>query len=196
MPAAQLPGGRADPAVALRAAFPESPLDEYEFGGETTLILAAERLPEAAALLKRGADLTYNYLSDISAVDYAPVAGEPGFAALADAAEVRPARFGVCYHLLSMPYARRLRLKVYVEEGESIPTLTTLWPAANWLEREIMDMMGIDFEGHPDKRRLLMPEDWQGHPHRRDYPLGYETVQFSFNAEDVQRHKPFARSNT
>ena len=57
-----------------------------------------------------------------------------------------------------------------------------------------MDMMGIDFAGHPDKRRLLMPEDWQGHPHRRDYPLGYETVQFSFNAEDVQRHKPFARS--
>ncbi len=196
MPAAQLPGGRADPAAALRAAFPESPLGEYEFGGETTLILAAERLPEAAALLKRGADLTYNYLSDISAVDYAPVAGEPGFAALADAAEERPARFAVCYHLLSMPYARRLRLKIYVEEGESIPTLTPLWPAANWLEREIMDMMGIDFAGHPDKRRLLMPEDWQGHPHRRDYPLGYETVQFSFNAEDVQRHKPFARSNT
>ena len=101
-----------DPAAALRAAFPESPLGEYEFGGETTLILAAERLPEAAALLKRSAGLTYNYLSDISAVDYAPVAGEPSFSALADAAEERPARFAVCYHLLSMPHARRLRLKV------------------------------------------------------------------------------------
>lgn len=196
MAAAQLPEGTHDPAAALRAEFPELVLAEHEFRGEKTLILAAADWPAVAAFLKRGAGLHYNYLSDISAVDYAPVAEEPGFSAFADlaeAAEERPARFAVCYHLLSMPYARRLRVKVYVEEGESIPTLTNLWPAANWLEREIMDMMGIDFAGHPDKRRLLMPDDWQGHPHRRDYPLGYETVQFSFNAEDVQRHKPFAR---
>ncbi len=185
-----------EPASALRAALPAALLDESEFRGETTLTLATNALPAAAAILKRGDGLRYHYLSDISAVDYAPVAGEPGFAALEDSAEKRPARFGVCYHLLSMPYARRLRLKVYVEEDESIPTLTTLWPAANWLEREIMDLMGIDFAGHPDKRRLLMPEDWQGHPHRRDTPLGYETVQFSFNAEDIQRHKPFARRET
>lgn len=194
--AAQLPAGPHDPAAALRAALPELALGEHAFRGETTLILPAADLPAAAAFLKSAAGLNYNYLSDISAVDYAPVAGEPGFAAFSEleqAAAERPARFAVSYHLLSMLHARRLRLKVYVEEGESIPTLTTLWPAANWLEREIMDMMGIDFAGHPDKRRLLMPEDWQGHPHRRDYPLGYETVQFSFNAEDVQRHKPLAR---
>jgi NADH-quinone oxidoreductase subunit C len=61
------------------------------------------------------------------------------------------------------------------------------------LEREIFDMMGISFEGHPDMRRLLMPEDWDGHPHRRDYPLGYEQVQFSFNAEEIMKHKPFAK---
>jgi len=197
--AAQLPEGHHDPAAALRAEFPELSLAEHEFRGELTLIIAAADLPAVAAFLKRGAGLNYNYLSDISAVDYAPVAEEPGYTAFADLAEAaaeRPARFAVCYHLLSMPNARRLRLKVYVEEGESIPTLTNLWPAANWLEREIMDMMGIDFAGHPDRRRLLMPEDWQGHPHRRDYPLGYETVQFSFNAEDVQRHKPFARRET
>lgn len=197
--AAQLPEGPHDPAAALRAAFPDLEVGEHEFRGEATLIVAAADLPQVAAFLKRSAGMNYNYLSDISAVDYAPMAGEPGFAAFADlaeAAEERPARFAVCYHLLSMLHARRLRLKVYVEEGESIATLTTLWPAANWLEREIMDMMGIDFEGHPDKRRLLMPEDWQGHPHRRDYPLGYETVQFSFNAEDVQRHKPLARRDS
>ena len=92
-----------------------------------------------------------------------------------------------------MLFMRRLRLKVYVQEDDPrVPTVTTVWPAANWLEREIMDLMGITFAGHPDPRRLLMPEDWDGHPHRRDYPLGKETVAFSFNADEINKHKPFA----
>jgi NADH-quinone oxidoreductase subunit C len=93
-----------------------------------------------------------------------------------------------------MLYNRRLRVKVFVpEEAPEVPTLTSVWPGANWPEREIYDMMGIKFLGHPDPRRLLMPADWQGHPHRRDYPLGYEQVQFSFNAEAIMKQKPFAK---
>jgi len=74
-----------------------------------------------------------------------------------------------------------------------VPTSVDLWVGADWLEREIADMMGIRFDGHPDPRRLLMPDDWDGHPHRRDYPLGYETIQFSFNADEISEHKPFAK---
>ena len=86
-------------------------------------------------------------------------------------------------------------------ESSSIPfevldllaMLTGVYPAANWFEREAYDLMGIIFEGHPDLRRLLMPDDWDGHPLRKDYPLGYETVQFSFNFDDVDQFKPYAR---
>ena len=93
-----------------------------------------------------------------------------------------------------MLYNRRLRIKAFADEADPrLPTGTTVFPAANWLEREIADMMGIAFEEHPDPRRLLMPEDWHGHPHRRDYPLGKETVAFSFNVEDIHAHKPFAK---
>ena len=92
-----------------------------------------------------------------------------------------------------MLYNRRLRVKVFAADGDPmLPTATLVYPAANWLEREIADMMGIVFEGHPDQRRLLMPEDWHGHPHRRDYPLGKETVAFSFNEAEINKHKPYA----
>ena len=92
-----------------------------------------------------------------------------------------------------MLYNRRLRIKAFApEEDPRLPTATVVWPAADWLEREIADMMGIAFEGHHDQRRLLMPDDWHGHPHRRDYPLGKETVAFSFNVDEIHQHKPFA----
>jgi NADH-quinone oxidoreductase subunit C len=92
-----------------------------------------------------------------------------------------------------MLYNRRLRIKVFaMEEDPVVPTIIGVWPAANWLEREIADLMGIRFEGHPDPRRLLMPDDWDGHPLRRDYPMGKERVQFSFNAEEILSHKPLA----
>jgi NADH-quinone oxidoreductase subunit C len=126
--------------------------------------------------------LIYNFLSDISPVDYYPDADRPG-------------RFAVSYHIYSMLYNRRLRVKAYLQEDEPvISTVSDIWPAANWLEREAYDMMGITFEGHPYLKRILMPEDWDGHPHRRDYPLGYETIQFSFNAEEIQKHKPLAKA--
>lgn len=171
-----------DPVETIRANLPDVLEQVHTFRNETTLMVKPEDIVRVAHFLRDTPGLVYNYLSDISAVDYYPES------------YTRPARFAVSYHLLSMLYNRRIRVKVYVEEDEPVvPTLTTVWPAANWLEREIFDMMGIDFEGHPDRRRLLMPDDWDGHPHRRDYPLGYETVMFSFNVEDISQHKPYAK---
>ncbi|MBC6934702.1 MAG: NADH-quinone oxidoreductase subunit C [Chloroflexi bacterium] len=174
-----------DPAAAVRTALPDVLLDTVEFRGETTLVVARERIVEVATVVRDTPGLVYNFLSDISAVDYWEPYGGWG---------ERPERFAVSYHLLSMLYKRRLRLKVYVpEDNPVVPTIIGIWPAANWLEREIHDLMGIYFDGHPDQRRLMLPDDWQGHPHRRDYPLGYETIMFSFNADEIMKHKPFAK---
>ena len=170
-----------DPLETLRSAHPELIQDTKLFRGETTIFVAPADVVAAARFLRDTRGLLYNYLSDISAVDYYPE-------------YTRPGRFGVSYHLYSMLYNRRIRLKVFVQEDEPIvPTMTVVWPAAEWLEREIYDMMGIEFEGHPDMRRVLMPDDWNGHPHRRDYPLGYETVMFSFNYDQISKHKPYAK---
>ncbi len=170
-----------DPVEALKAAMPDVVQDVSMFKDETTLVVAPEVIVEVLRYLRDTPGLVYNFLSDISAVDYYPDYD-------------RPERFGVSYHLLSMLYNRRLRVKVYVaEEAPEVPTMTAVWPGANWLEREIFDMMGITFTGHPDMRRLLMPDDWDGHPHRRDYPLGYEQIQFSFNVEEILKHKPLAK---
>ncbi|MCY3945337.1 MAG: NADH-quinone oxidoreductase subunit C [Anaerolineaceae bacterium] len=170
-----------DAADALQAAMPDALLDSHSFRDETTLIVPPAQVVDVCRFLRDTPGLVFNFLSDISAVDYWPE-------------QDRPERFGICYHLLSMLYGRRLRVKIFVAEDEAeAPTMTSVWPGANWLEREIFDLMGICFSGHPDMRRVLMPADWDGHPQRRDYPLGYEQVQFSFNAEEIMKHKPFAR---
>src|SRR5450755_662377 len=141
-----------DPIAAAKDALPDSILDVHQFRNETTLIVKAADIVKVARFLRDNKGLIYNFLSDISSVDYYPDGSRPG-------------RFAVCYHLYSMIYNRRLRLKVYLQEDEpSVPTLTPVWAAANWLEREIFDMMGITFEGHPDMRRVLLPEDWEGYP--------------------------------
>jgi NADH-quinone oxidoreductase subunit C len=169
-----------DPVTALKQAMPDAVEDVREYGGDITIVVKPDHLQAVSQYLRDTSGLVYNFLSDVSAVDYYPDYNRPG-------------RFGVSYHILSLLYKRRLRVKVYLpEEAPSVATVTTIWPGANWLEREIADMMGIDFVGHPDLRRLLMPDDWQGHPHRRDYPLGYETVMFSFNADEIMKHKPHA----
>lgn len=204
-----------NPVEQLQQHFAEGVVNVREFRGETTVIVTPAALPNIMQYLRDTAGLIYNYLSDISAVDYwepyggygerhetyggdnaalySPDPTKPGSETQSGHIE-RPERFAVSYHIYSLLYNRRLRIKVFVNEDEPVvPTVTNVWPAANWLEREINDMMGIRFEGHPDMRRLLMPDDWQGHPHRRDYPLGYETIQFSFNVEDILKHKPFAK---
>ena len=173
-----------DPVEAVQAEFGDAVLYNKEFRGETTIVVQTDTIADVLAFLRNTPGLVYNFLSDISAVDYYP---DPP-------TEERPERFGVSYHLYSMIYNRRLRVKVFaIEEDPAVPTVLHIWQSANWLEREIADLMGIRFDGHPDKRRLLMPEDWQGHPHRRDYPLGKEVIQFSFNAEEIMKHKPFAK---
>jgi len=170
-----------DPAAAVKAALPDSILDVHVFRDEITLVVNPPDLVAVARYMRDTKGLVYNYLSDISAVDYYPDYNRPG-------------RFGVCYHLYSMLYNRRIRLKVFLqEEDPTVRSVTVVWLAAEWLERETYDMMGIKFEGHPDLRRVLLPEDWDGHPHRRDYPLGYETPMFSFNKDEINKFKPYAK---
>ncbi|MDX2138922.1 MAG: NADH-quinone oxidoreductase subunit C [Chloroflexota bacterium] len=171
-----------DPAAALKSAMPDALLDTKTFRDELTLIVEPSRIPQILHYLRDTQGLIYNFLSDISTVDYYPETRMDG------------QRYGLSYHLYSMLYNRRLRVKVYLfEDDVTVPSCTEVFPGANWLEREAYDMMGIVFEGHPDLRRVLMPDDWDGHPHRRDYPLGYEQIMFSFNVEDIAKHKPFAK---
>ena len=167
-----------DPVAALRAAFPDAVLGVEEFRGDVTVVIEARRIVNVCCHCRDTSDLAYNFLSDITGIDYYPQ--EP--------------RFGLAYHLYSMAHNRSLCLKVLLPgDNPVVPSLTPEFPAANWFEREIFDLLGVTFTGHPDMRRLLMPEDWDGHPLRKDYPLGYETVQFSFNYDEVDRHKPYAK---
>jgi NADH-quinone oxidoreductase subunit C len=100
-------------------------------------------------------------------------------------------RFAVNYHLLSIPNNQGLRLRVLVEDPDEGPeTMASIWPIATWLETEVWDLMGVRFKDNTSLRRLFLPEDWQGHPLRKDYPLGYEEVQFSFNWEAIGTRKP------
>lgn len=170
-----------DPVAAVKDALPDAFLDSHQFRDETTIVIKPGEIVAVARFLRDSKGLIYNFLSDISVVDYYPDYDRPG-------------RFGVCYHLYSMLYNRRLRVKAYLQEDEpSLPTVTGIWEVANFLERESYDLMGIEFVGHPDLRRVLMPDDWEGHPLRRDYPLGYETVMFSFNKDEINKYKPYAK---
>ncbi len=130
-----------------------------EFRGELTVVVPRGHLQRAAEYLAAEPSLRFTFLSDITTVDKFPL--EP--------------RFEVNYHLLSMDRSERLRLKVRLNGGDpAIHSVTTVWPTANWHERENFDLFGIRFEGHPDLRRILMPDDWEGYPLRKDYPVeGY-----------------------
>ncbi len=127
-----------------------------EFRGELTLVLPPEQLSRAAQLLRAEPGLQFDFLSDISAVDRFPI--DP--------------RFEVNYHLLSLPLRQTLRLRVWLPgKNPVLSTVIPIWPTANWHEREIFDLFGIRFEGHPDLHRILMPDDWEGYPLRKDYPV-------------------------
>lgn len=125
------------------------------FVGDWTLIVARDRLLEVMQWLRDDADARFDFCSDVTATDWPS----------------RPERFDVIYCLYSIPHRQRVRVKVRAGEEDPVPSVTSIWPAANWLEREVFDMFGIRFSGHPDLRRVLMPEEWQGHPQRKDYPL-------------------------
>ncbi len=147
-----------------------------EFRGQITLIISPEKIIEVCQTLRD--DFGFNFLEVETAVDYWPQQ-EP--------------RFHVIYQLYSIDRNLRIGLRVPLAGiNPSLPSLVDLFANANWREREIWDMFGIRFEGHPDLRRILMPHDWQGHPLRKDYPLGYEEVQFTFNADEIDQDKPYA----
>lgn len=143
----------------LKERDPNGVAEVISFRGETTVVLPRNRLLNLAELLKSDPELDFAFLSDMTAVDRFPI--EP--------------RFEVNYHLTSLTYRQRLRLQVRVTTKDaSVPSVTGIWPTANWHEREIWDLMGVRFEGHPNLTRILMPDDWEGHPHRKDYPVeGY-----------------------
>jgi NADH-quinone oxidoreductase subunit C len=143
------------------------------------LIIPGEHIVEAARLLRD--EYGFNMLADITAADYWP--------------ETSP-RFHIIYNFSLVPLNStteknlRLALRVPVDEDNlQVHTVEGVYPCANWFEREIWDMFGIRFEGLSDPRRLIMPKDWNGHPLRKDYPLGYEEPQFTFNYEDIARRK-------
>lgn len=149
----------------------------HEYAGEVSLTLSPEQIIEAGQVLRD--EFEFNMLIAETAVDYWPQQ-EP--------------RFHIIYQIYSMPKNRMIRLRVPLNgNSPHLRTLEGIYPNANWYEREVWDMFGIVYDGHSDLRRILMPEDWQGHPLRKDYPLGYEEVRFSFNHEDVDRRKPLAK---
>lgn len=124
-----------------------------------TIFVKKEAIVEVLAFAKGEAGFEYTFLSDITATDETP----------------DDLRFHIVYHLYSVTRHMRIRFKVRVAEGGEVPTLVKIWPAANWAEREVWDMFGVRFHGHPDMRRILMDERWVGHPLRKDYPLrGYQ----------------------
>jgi NADH-quinone oxidoreductase subunit C len=162
--------------------------------GETTIVVSPGDLIEACTHLRD--EEGFNFLSDIAAADYLGwggkgVSGYIGTAAGRDLntpmtqglqvlPKPKPARFSVSYHLLSVSDTpRRVRVQTWVEDGEPVPSVIELWPTADWHEREAFDLMGIPFGGHPNLKRLLTDDDWEGHPLRKDYPIGGEPVRFS-----------------
>ncbi len=149
-------------AECLRSWNPKAVAEVIEFRGETTIVVPRELLRATAERCREDAKLQYNLLSDATCVDRYPA--EP--------------RFELSYHLVSIPKRGKVRLRVRLGGNDAVvDSLVPVWPGANWLEREIFDLFGIRFTGHPDLRRILLPDDWEGYPLRRDYPVeGYRDV--------------------
>lgn len=139
----------------LKEKFPDAVLEIAEFRGETTVVVDKARLRAVMQFLKESDETRFDLLVDIAGVDVG--SGSP--------------RFWVVYLLHSIPFKRRLRIKIPVAEGTGIDTVSDIWRAADWMEREVYDLFGITFSNHPDLRRILLPEDFVGHPLRKEFPL-------------------------
>lgn len=154
----------------IKTRFGPSILDTIIFGDEVTHLVKKASLIEICNFLKDDPALQFNFLSDIAGADYFP----------------KKPRFEVVYHLYSIPKKHRLRLKVTTGEDETVPSVTSIWKSADWAEREAYDMFGIVFEGHPNLKRIYMPEEWEGFPLRKDYPLkGYKDRYNPFGEEKL-----------
>jgi len=169
-------------------------VEQHEAFGETTITI--ERAAIRDACLYARDELGFQMLADIVATDYL-LWGRPGVSGYIGTASGRdlnhpmtqgyqslpkpkPKRFAVNYHLLSISKRpRRVRLQVWIDDGEPVPTVVPVWPTADWHEREAFDLLGITFSGHPNLTRILLDDDWEGHPLRKDYPIGGEPVRFS-----------------
>ena len=165
---------------ALKSKFASEGLAFSVFRDNHRVIVPASSLFDTLAYLKN--ELHFDMLAELTAVDYLEYEGAKD-------------RFGVVYVLVCTKTGERLVLKTHVNEPDPVlPSAYSLWKAADWLEREVYDMFGIKFEGHSDLRRILMPHDWEGHPQRKDYPLGYEEPQYSFNFDEIDVRKPYAKN--
>jgi NADH-quinone oxidoreductase subunit C len=157
-------------ADALQAAYPQfddAILHVVVDRDELTLYVKRERIAEVARIMRDDPALRFEFLSNLSGVDYI------------DQAE----RLHVAYNLLSMTYRRRVRLEVSASvDDPHVPTVTEVYPTANWQEREVYDMFGVIFDGHPSLTRIMMPDDWEGFPQRKDYPLGGISVEYKQDA--------------
>ena len=171
-------------------------VETVEAHGETTLRVEPSRLLEACTYLRD--EHGFRFLSDLSATDYLGWRGGgedvAGYFGTQDGRDInspstqglqrlparKPKRFSVSYHLLALQEgAPRIRVQVWLDDGQSVPSVVPIWPTADWHEREAWDLMGIAFEGHPNLTRIIMDDDWEGHPLRKDYPVGGEPVRFS-----------------
>ena len=141
--------------AALQTALPGAVEQVSYWVGDWTVIVPPTRLLDVARFLKESDEGSFDYCVDVTASDWPP----------------REKRFDVIYCLYSIRRRHRVRIKVRAGEDEPVPSVSEIWPAANWLERELWDMFGVTITGHPDLRRILMPDRWQGHPQRKDYPL-------------------------
>ena len=179
-PKAAAPTGPVEPAPPADAAVP-SFITALQNGvpggvaqlslylGDWTVIVPVSHLSQVARYLHDNAGCAFDYLSDLTATDWPPRA---------------EGRFDVIYMLYSTRHRHRVRVKAKVGELQPVPSVSGVWPAANWLEREVYDMFGVNFTGHPDRRRILMPDDWQGFPQRKDYPLEGPGELLMENPED------------
>jgi NADH-quinone oxidoreductase subunit C len=181
-----------NPSSAITAVtdrFPEAVSTSHTYRGDATVILRRQSLLEVTRFLKQDPEFQMNFLVDLTAVDYSAFGkgDKPAFFASSGVAVSPPplipdedpwpgppdlSRFVVVYHFFSTTHKHRLRLVVPVADADPrLDSLSDLWPAANWLEREVWDMFGIQFSGHPDMRRILMYEGFEGYPLRKDYPV-------------------------
>jgi NADH-quinone oxidoreductase subunit C len=140
---------------ALQTALPGAVEQVSFWVGDWTVIVPSTALIDVARFLRDSDEGSFDYCADVTASDWPP----------------REQRFDIIYCLYSIRRRHRIRVKVRAGEDEPVPSVSGLWPAANWLEREVWDLFGVNFTGHPDLRRILMPDGWQGHPQRKDYPL-------------------------
>ena len=152
----------------LKNQFGEAISEPLEFLGQVSVRVDRERLVEVCDYLRQGKETKFDYLSDLTCVHYPERGATP---------------FEVVYNLFSIDLNHRIRLKVSTDDIAGVASVTGVWPAANWLEREVYDLFGVPFSGHPDLRRLLLPPDWEGHPMRKDYAL--EFVENAWTAKHL-----------